>query len=203
MALSLGPDWQRDLWASPYRLRFELNQGGSYVNMFTASYDRARALARAALPADEVIGIIAVYSHPKKELGAKWRGWAKGTAFQLLEEMGVPTEPAIASWNGYWWAGEEEDDEAKPWVHRAVRLNWDQADILLWNQVANDIGVTPQAPVLAKLVDVERGVSVNAYDDRGMDITAISKEPIAEVYAQYETWLLDYDRPRMLDAFQD
>jgi len=83
-----------------------------------------------------------------------------------------------------------------------VRLNWDQADILLWNQVAHDIGVTPQAPIKAKLLDAERGVSVNAYDDRGMDITALSKEPISELYSRFETWLLDYDRPRMLEAFQ-
>jgi len=203
MALSLGPDWQRDLWPSQNRLRFELGQGGSYVNIFTSSYDRARALARAALPTNEVTGVIGAYPDPKRELGAKWRGWTKGTAFGLLEKMGVPTMSKEAEWKGYWRPEDEADDEAKPWLHRAVRLTWDQADILLWNQIAHDIGVTPQAPVMSKLVDVERGVSVYAYDDRGMDITALSKGSISELYTRFDAWLLDYDRPRMSEAFKN
>lgn len=201
MTLSLGPDWERDLWASPYRLRFELNQGDSYVTMFTNSYDRARALARAALPTDELVGVIAAYPDPKREAGAKWRGWTKGTAFGHLEEMGVPTESELSAWSGYFWPDDKIDDEAKPWVHRAVRLTWDQADILLWNQIAHDIGVMPQAPVMSKLIDLERGVSVNAYDDRGMDITSVTKAPISGLYRQFDAWLLDYDRPRMAEAF--
>jgi len=71
MAVSLGLDWQRDLWTSPYRLRFELNQGGPYVSMFTSSYDRARALARAALPTNEVIGVIRGLSR------SKTRAWSE------------------------------------------------------------------------------------------------------------------------------
>jgi hypothetical protein len=202
MALSLGPDWQRDLWASQYRLRFELSQGGTYVNMFTSGYDRARALARAALPTNEVVGIIAASPYPQREIGAKRRGWSKETAFGLLEKMGVPSESKIAEWVGYCYPHDEVDDEFKPWVHRAVRLTWDQADILLWNQIAHDIGVTPQVPVTSKLVDMERGVSVYAYDDRGMDITALDKEPITEVHTRFDSWLLDGDRPRISKAFQ-
>jgi hypothetical protein len=87
MAINFGPDCQRELWASPYRLRFELNLG---------------------------------YTYPDQE----------------------------------------EDAEARPCEHREVSVTWDQADILLWSQIAHDIGVTPQAAVLSKLVDVERGVTV-------------------------------------------
>lgn len=60
----------------------------------------------------------------------------------------------------------------------------------------------PQAPVMSKLVDLERGVSVNAYDDRGMDVTAIAKETISGLYQQFDKWLLDYDRTRMAEAFE-
>ncbi len=102
---------------------------------------------------------------------------------------------------GYTYPDQEEDAEARPCEHRAVSVTWDQADILLWSQIARDIGVTPQAPVLSKLVDVERGVTVYAYDDRGMDITALSPDPIVELYTQFDTWLLDHDRPRMSEAF--
>jgi len=91
--------------------------------------------------------------------------------------------------------------EAEPWSHCAVRLTWDQADILLWNQVAHDMGVTPQAPVVSKLVDPKRGVSVHAYDDRGMGVTSVARETIAGLYRQFDEWLLDYDRDRMVAAF--
>ena len=202
MAIILGAEWQRDLWASKYRLRYELSGGGAHVSMFTKAYDRARALARAALPGDELVGIIAAYPAPKKEVGARWRGWMKGTAFEILHEMGVSTDREIASWGGYWWAQEEDDPEAEPWVQRAVRLTWDQADILLWNQVAHDIGVTPQAPVLSKLANLESGVCVYAYDDRGMDITALTREPLADLHVPFDGWLLDFDRPRIAAAFK-
>jgi len=142
--------------------------------MFTVSYDRARCLARAALPADQLIGIIAAYPDPRTEFGSERFGWTSDNGFQHLEELGVSSDAAIASWTGYWWPDDEDDDEAKPWAHCAVALTWDQADILLWNQVAQDMGVEPRAPVQSKLVDITRGVSVNAYDDRGMDITALS-----------------------------
>ncbi len=96
----------------------------------------------------------------------------------------------------------EDDPEQEPWVHRAVNLTWEEADILLWNQVAQDMGVSPRAPVLSKLVDLARGVSVDAYDDRGMDVTSLTKEPTAGLYDQFNTWLLDYDRSRMAEAFE-
>jgi hypothetical protein len=200
-AIRFGPDWQRELWASPYRLRFELNQGGSYVTMFTSAYDRARRLARAALPSERVVAVIAAIPNPSKELGATWRGWTRRAAYDVLEEMGVPTEPSEAAWIGHVYPQHAEDDEARRWKHRAVSVTWEQADILLWSQIAHDIGVTPQAPVLSKLVDVDRGVTVHAYDDRGMDITALSRESIGDLYTRFDDWLLDHDRARMSEAF--
>jgi hypothetical protein len=44
-------------------------------------------------------------------------------------------------------------------------------------------------------------VTVYAYDDRGMDITALGPDPIVELYTRFDTWLLDHDRPRMSEAF--
>ena len=198
-----GRDWERELNASPYRLRFELAQGSSHLNRFIGAFDRARALARSALSTDDLIGVIAANPDPRSELGAKWRGWTKGTALEHLEEMGVPADSALSTWTGYFWPDDRLDDEAEPWSHCAIPLTWDQADILLWNQVAHDMGVTPQAPVVSKLVNPKRGVSVHAYDDRGMDITSVDKELIAGLYGQFDGWLLDFDRDRMAAAFEN
>ena len=113
--------------------------------------------------------------------------------------MGVPTIPWEATWVGY--PGLEENFEGPPWEHRAVRLSWDQADILLWSNIAYDIGVWPVAPVLSMLVDVERAVAVNAYDDRGMAITALTLDPIVRLYTEFDAWLNDYHRDRMAQVF--
>ncbi len=200
MKLSFGPYWQEHLWASPFCIRFELNKGGSKVRMFTSSYDRARTLLRAALPDNEVVAIVASNPHATRR-SVRRHGWASGAPFDHLAEMGVQTEPALAAWTGAWWESDEAD-KAKPWHQRAVRLNWDEVDILLWNQIAHDLGVRPQADVLSKFVDLDRGISVNAYDDRGMDVTALNAEAITDLYMRFDEWLLDHDRPRMLEAFQ-
>lgn len=205
MTLSLGPNWQRDLWISPYWLRFELDDGdyvGRYVTKFTTSYDRARKLARLALPSESVVGIIAALPDPSMELNADWLSWTTGTGFEHLDKLGVSTDAAFSEWEGFWWPDDEEDPEAKPWTQRAVFLTWEQVDILLWNQIAQDLGIAPRAPVFAKFLDLARGICVNAYDDRGMDVTSLTKEPLEELYSQCGSWLLDYDRSRMAAVFE-
>ena len=169
--------------------------------MFTSAYDRARQLARAALPLDRPLGIIAAYASPYWSIGADGRGATDTTNFGLLQEMGVSTDKTEAAWEGYFHPDDEGDEDVSPCEHRAVRLSWDEADILLWNNIAQDIGVEPRAPVFSKLADPERAVVVNAYDDRGMDIIALSVEPLEHLYRRFDCWLLDYDVPRMAEVF--
>jgi Domain of unknown function (DUF3885) len=205
MNLIPGPDWQNEFWVSPYSLRFELSDGecvGRYVTKFIHAFERARALARLALPGERVVGIIAGFSEPGLVAGAEWHEWTTGTAFDQLAVLGVPSDACLASWASYWWHCDVDDPEMDPWEQRAVLLTWEQADILLWNQVGQDLGIAPRAPVQAKLVDLERGICVDAYDDRGMDITALEKAPLEALYAERNDWLLDYDRARMAAVFE-
>jgi len=113
--------------------------------------------------------------------------------------MGVSTDGPEACWNGDFYPGDAGDDDTSPCEHRAVGVTWDEADILLWNNIAQEIGVRPRAPVLSKLVDRASGIVVNAYDDLGMDIVALAREPIEHLYRRFDTWLLDRDR--MAEAF--
>jgi hypothetical protein len=194
--IPLTEDWNLNLSASAYRLRFELNAGGASVSMFTVAYDRARALARAALGGEGCIAIIAADPTPWDEPWAIQKyGAQRDSAFDVLGQMGVDTSSPLAMWQGAPYL--DYDDGAVPWAFRALQLSWVEADILLWSQIAADIGVQPHAPVIATLVDPARDVSVWAYDDRGMDITALSPEALLPLYRQYDSWLLDYDRARM------
>jgi hypothetical protein len=55
---------------------------------------------------------------------------------------------------------------------------------------------------MSKWVDLQRGVTVHVYDDRGMDVTSLARETIAPLHRQFEAWLPDYARPRMAEAFE-
>jgi hypothetical protein len=194
MAITLGADWAREFSAAPYRLRFALSTGGEYITMFTSAYDRARELARAALKPGDPLAVIAAFP---AESEVNWNV-AAGSGFDALREMGVPTDRCECAWSSHFYP--DLDDEA-PWPNRAVKVTWDQADILLWNAIAYEIGIRPIAPVVSKLVDPENGIVVYAYDDRGMDITALAAADIATLYRRYDRWLLDSDRRRMAEIF--
>ena len=201
MLIRPGNGWETDLWTSPYRLRFGLGEGGDVpVGMFTESFDRARQLARAALPVESILAIIAAYPVPRSRTKTGRKGRQADSGFDLLAEMGVATEPSI-TWNGYVRRGDQAAANVRPWPHRACYVGWRQAEILLWNQIARELGVSPQAPVATKLIDERRGVCVFAYDDRGMDVTALSADAISPLCEQFDSWLLDYDRPRMAEVF--
>lgn len=201
MVLPLDSRWADAIWRSPYRLRFELSTGGSPISMFISAFGRARRLARAALPLDRPLAIVADYPSAYWVITPDQRISPDTSVFELLKEMGVPTDAAEASWKSPFYPANEDDEDRELCEHRAVRLGWDEADILLWNNIAQNIGVEPRAPVLSKLADPEQGIVVNAYDDRGMDVIALSPAPIEHLYRRFDTWLLDYDRPRMAEVF--
>jgi hypothetical protein len=39
------------------------------------------------------------------------------------------------------------------------------------------------------------------YDDRGLDVIASGKDSIRGLYHDFNAWILDYDRPRIDEAF--
>ena len=206
--LEFGPNWQTRFATSPYSLRFELSDISQHPNnaitRFISSFERARTLARAALPSQGMVAVIAALPAPHLELNAEPNGWGEGvSAFDCLAQIGVATDSPLASFADCFWPSDRGDPEHEPWDHRAISITSREADILLWVQIATDLGIGPIAPVQSKLVDPARGVLVHAYDDRGMDVTSLERGETQGLYEAYETWLLDYDRPRMASAFAD
>jgi hypothetical protein len=72
-------------------------------------------------------------------------------------------------------------------------------DAILWANIASELGVTPKAHWLPRIFisDFERRLILFAYDDRGMDVIAMAREPLQPIYDQFGDWLLDHDRARM------
>ncbi|SDI23048.1 protein of unknown function, partial [Pseudomonas benzenivorans] len=45
------------------------------------------------------------------------------------------------------------------------------------------------------------GLVLNLYDDRGMDVVAIKREPLLSLYKIHNEWLLNYDREHIDEVF--
>lgn len=189
-------DWQVSLAESPYRLRFELAGDGSSLSRFTQAFDRARHLARAALRQDAVLAVVAAFPDPERVAGARELEWDRADPFEILADMGVDTEDCLERWQGRPWPQEVDDGDRIPWTYRAALVSWREAEVLLWNQVATDLGVAPRAPVQAWLADPEQSICVYAYDDRGMDVSALSQEPLQGLYERFRPWLLECDHAK-------
>lgn len=41
------------------------------------------------------------------------------------------------------------------------------------------------------------------YDDRGLDIVASERETLKSIYEQYNKWILDFDRKRVEEIFDE
>jgi hypothetical protein len=39
------------------------------------------------------------------------------------------------------------------------------------------------------------------YDDRGMDLVAASRSDLQAIYDEHKSWILDYDRKRIVETF--
>lgn len=186
--------WGHWLFDSRFWLRFELG-GQDYgvverpVPRFLRALDRARAVADALFPAPfKIIGLAGV---PKS------RGKKTDVSLELAKigfDGGVPLHT---------WVGPAPRVEDGDWDWAAFDLSSLplMRDALLWNQIACDMRVRPVASALSYLVDLERELVVWAYDDRGMDVLGRDARWLNPIYNTFNSWLLDFDRPRMEQVF--
>lgn len=171
-------------------LRFELSDGHRSVPMFTRAYDRARAiLDRVFAGSSRVVAVLSFYGElpPRAYL----------SVFRALRECGVRVPRPRATWT------DVLDGELAPeaWHRVAFEVDADDRLCLLWGALAADLGIRPRLQCHVYLADPERGVLAYPYDDRGMDLIGPNKALLKEVYAEFNAWLLDYDRATMDACF--
>jgi hypothetical protein len=82
---------------------------------------------------------------------------------------------------------------------RFARLeNLGESDSMLTAAIGAELDIPSKAPPCAVyLFDLERGLLLHPYDDRGLDLAAVTLEALRPFYAEFNGWLLDFDRPRM------
>jgi Domain of unknown function (DUF3885) len=194
--------WGRAFKNSPYRLRFEL--GGEEFGCADAPVPRfVRALTRSRAIRDAVFAetfklwaIVASAAHPSNGIDAP-----VPDGFEALSNIGFKSS-AIAEWRARLDVDDPEQNE-EDFIWRAFDVTSDIAsrDTLLWCSIAYEMPIEPKSPVETYLVDLERGILVHVYDDRGMDVSALTASVLLPFYKKFDNWLLDYDRERMEATF--
>lgn len=197
---TLDGNWDQAFRASPYWVRFEL--GGEVlgnidqpVPRFIQAFHRAQTVANAAFASSlSLTAILAASPESGRDLFAP-----SNDAFSTLEALGFRASEPWRQWSA---SLDPEDEDEAPLSWRAIDLNEStMRDTLLWTSIVHEMPITPKAPVLSWLIDFETGVMLHVYDDRGMDVRALTRDAIEPLYRRFDAWLLDYDRPRMTVAF--
>lgn len=193
-------------WDEPFRhpafyLRFEL--GGAFSNVhepvprFIQAFDRARAIADAVFRSSVTVLAVAASMEPSTDSFADLQsiGFRIEGRRKLADSAKKHVRPA---WRAPF--NPTDDDPEAPELHwRAFDLKGERMlrDMLIWNSIACEMSVGPKAAVHSFLVNFERGLMIDVYDDRGMDVFATDPPAVLPIYQEFNSWLLDYDRPRM------
>lgn len=181
----------------PGGLRFELSESGAPLDMVL------QALAKAQPICEDIFG-------QTESLVVCFRRRAESSPFgyrktiRELRNAGVVLPKARNIWLE---AVEEEDwfDEGLEewWLNIAFVAPVALVRNVLWCAFASDFGcIHPRPNCITYLFDLERGVMVFPYDDRGMDVVGPNHEVLSSIFAKHRGALLEYDMEVMLATFE-
>lgn len=195
-------DFPRPLFhGCDFALRFEL--GGDREMgpaRFLQAMDRARFIASLVFAGAENLTVMLPFRsrRPGAEAPSGLRKTLQAAGFSAATGATKRMEPRDS---------EDAEDVAAGW-HRFlfafdIRNGAEQISPLIWAAVANEMGITLRFPSIALnyIVDLERGVAMHIYDDRGLDLVAIKPSLLRPCYEQFNDWLPEHDRRRMTATF--
>jgi hypothetical protein len=189
MASAFDEKWDEPFRSSPFRLRFELggeefDNSDQPVPRFMQALTRSRSVQEATFAQSSRLWAV-VRSWQSDGLEALWRiGFRSSPVaeWRVVEE--VPEQPIEVIWQAFDVTGDKS-----------------ACDTLLWLSIVNEMPIDPKAPVESYLADMDRGILLHVYDDRGMDLTALNPSAIEDIRRRFDDWLLPYDRSRIEAVF--
>lgn len=188
-----------------FGLRFELAYGGEYKNgdhipSFLQAIDRARAIREAVLP--DVHKITVLLSHPGLKRNKTKKRHVKSELCGLgLNDPVIEYVGTVAQEDQF----EIADTGGDRYRHWFIFRPSTPADIdrLIWGRIALDLYWLKSRleAVQVYMLDLERKIILQVYDDRGMDVVATRVQPLRPFYRKFSNWILDYDRERIDKVF--
>lgn len=195
--------WPKPLfYSSEIALRFSLSdidayEEDRYLDRFLDSFSNAYDIVKQCFESSQAIVATFIIYGSKKPFPDSYAGLAglESIGFRKFEIEHIGSIKR-----------NDEDDPKHDHMHlfaSAIGHDFGEIRKLIWSSVAEDMGIKPKAYVDVYLVDFERGIAANVYDDRGLDILATDREAIQGLYDKFKHLLLDYDRAQMDKVFAD
>ncbi|MBL8263558.1 MAG: DUF3885 domain-containing protein [Xanthomonadaceae bacterium] len=179
-------------YAYPDGLRFELSEGETAIGLFLSAHRKASEICADIFDRQEKL-TVCLHGYHFDETRFSYR-----QKLRSLSAAGIDIPALREIWQT------EVDEEGVSSVFLAFEAPVDRLPNLLWCALASDFGsIKPNPGCSWYLFNLEKGLLVHPYDDRGMDVVGPNRDLLAMLYRKHGTYLLDYDRPAMRRSFED
>lgn len=179
-------------------LRFELSEGGTYLNQFLCAHRKASEICESLFEdCGEITICVRVYAERSLQSSL--------SVIKSLRNAGLYPNSTKEHWTEIdeEWIGDEDYSEAN-WHYLAFNLPYEYLANALWCALSSDFGhIEPRPLADVYLFNLDRGVMVFPYDDRGMDVVGENHEFLKSLYGKFQCYLLNYDKETMDATFCD
>jgi hypothetical protein len=180
----------------PDGLRFELAEGDTALQQFLSAHRKALLIAQDAFRGSDHFAVC-LRDRMHEGGGLECR--------QLVRELKAAQIPLPAV-RAFWADAVDPDDwadEEEPQVDLTLAFAAPIALLsnVLWCALAKDLGISPKLQCSVYLLNLQAGVALFPYDDRGMDVVGPNRSTLQQLYAQHRSLLLPYDLPQMQSTF--
>ena len=196
-ALFQGKAFERPLfYKHPGGLRFELSETGSYLEQFLRALHKAMTICADVFPTGSTL-TICLRVHTKSN------PFAHRAASRELRNAGI----RLPKTREVWLEPLDPDDwfektEPEWWLNVVFEVSLELMQNILWCAVARDFAtIKPNPGCLLYLFNLQNGLMVWPYDDRGMDVVGPNHEMLAGLYTKHSGWLLEHDWAEMDAVF--
>jgi len=180
-------------------LRFELGTGDDRLSYLITAFYRLNTILGDLGFKDQPVGIVSyIYSYESTDIEQE----------ASLHRQLLPFARNLASWGlGKFHKTDfikiPNDEHSFCSYHfSTASLNDFGVARSIMEHLLRDFGGSNDTPLLM-LFNIELGIMINPYDDRGMDVFGPNRDLLKMLYDKHSDWLLDYDRERMDAEYQD
>lgn len=180
-------------------LRFELGVGDDRLTYLITAFHRLNTVLDDLGFKDQPVGVAAsIYTYQSTE---------EEPASPLHQQL-LPLARMIENWNlGKFKKSElvlsSTDENTYYATHLSLtNLNDFSVSRSIFEHLLRDFGGSSNTPFLM-LFNLELGIIINPYDDRGMDVFGPNHDLLKKLYNKRNDWLLDYDREQMDAVYKD
>ncbi len=164
-------------------------------------YDRALELYRALHHQDDDLFVVttAYFAHVPKHQAKKlnlYKRYIKDK--QILKKLRLEVVPDIGV-----DPGEVPDPKKDTYIYWIKCKSHEVNSYQIIKAICNhEVGLKPRIWQRVYFINIKNKTIFHIYDDRGCDVISASKNSLAQLYTNYNDWILDYDREMIDQVFR-